>query len=173
VSGAVKLALGVAAALLVHLVGSHLSPDFPRLVDVFLVVVALHALSGNSLTGLLVGMAVGLLHDTLTGGELYGLHGFADTLVGYGTARLAQRLVIQRATGVFAVASFASLLQQGLVVGLSFLLLADPTLPAPLWVVLRAAVCGALGMLIYAVAGSMGRNYESRRRSRMSRLRLE
>lgn len=171
-SGAVKLALGVAAALLVHLVGSRLSPDFPRVVDVFLVVVALHALSGNTLTGLLVGMAVGLLHDTLTGG-LYGLHGFADTIVGYGTARLAQRLVIQRASGVFLVVGLASVLQQVVLVGLTFLLLLDPALPRPLWAGAKAAACGLLGMLIYAAAGSLGRNYESRRRSRMSRLRLE
>jgi len=172
VSGAVKLLLGVAAALLVQLVGSHLSPDFPRVVDVFLVVVALHALSGNSLTGLLVGMAVGLLHDTLTGG-LYGLHGFADTIVGYGTARLAQRLVIQRASGVFLVVGLASVLQQVVLVGLTFLLLSDPALPRPLWAGAKAVACGLLGMLIYAAAGSLGRNYESRRRSRMSRLRLE
>jgi rod shape-determining protein MreD len=172
VSGAVKLALGIAAALLAHLVGTRLSPDFPRVVDVFLVVVALHALSGNTLTGLLVGMAVGLVHDTLTGG-LYGLHGFADTIVGYGTARLAQRLVIQRASGVFLVVGLASVLQQVVLVGLTFLLLLDPVLPRPQWVGAKAVACGLLGMLIYAVAGSMGRNYESRRRSRMSRLRLE
>jgi rod shape-determining protein MreD len=164
--------LGLAAALLVHLVGAYLFPDFPRLLDVFLVVVALHALSGNSLTGLLVGMAVGLIHDTLTGG-LYGLYGFADTIVGYGTARLAQRLVLQRATGVFAVVGLASVLQQVVLVGLTFLLLPDPPLPRPLWAGAKAVACGLLGMLVYAASGSVGRNYESRRRSRMSRLRLE
>jgi len=173
VSGAVKLLLGIAAGLLVHLVGAHLFPDFPRLVDVFLIVVALHALSGNSLSGLLVGMAVGLLHDTLTGSRLYGLYGFADTIVGYGTARLAQRLVIQRATGVFVVVGLASVLQQVVLVGLTFLLLPDPGFPLPLWAGAKAVTCGLLGMMIYAAAGSFGRNYESRRRSRMSRLRLE
>jgi rod shape-determining protein MreD len=172
VSGAVKLLLGFAAALLVHLVGARLSQDFPRLVDVFLVVVALHAFSGNSLSGLLVGLAVGLVHDTLTGG-LYGLHGFADTIVGYGTARLAQRLVIQRATGVFVVVGLASVLQQVVLVGLTFLLLPDPGLPPLLWAGAKAVLCGLLGMMIYAAAGSFGRSYEGRRRSRMSRLRLE
>lgn len=170
--GAIKLVLGLAAALLVHLVGTSLFPDYPRLLDVFLVVVALHALSGNSLTGLLVGMAVGLIHDTLTGG-LYGLYGFADTIVGYGTARLAQRLVIQRATGVFAVVGLASVLQQVVLVGLTFLLLPDPAMPRPLWAGAKAVACGLLGMLVYAAAGSVGRSYESHRRSRMSRLRLE
>jgi rod shape-determining protein MreD len=172
VSGAVKLFLGLALALLVHLGGAYLFPDFPRVMDIFLVVVALHALSGNSLTGLLVGLAVGLLHDTLTGG-LYGLYGFADTIIGYGMARLAQRLVIQRATGVFAVVGLASVLQQVILVGLTFLLLPDPVLPRPLWAGAKAVACGLVGMSIYAAAGSFGRNYESRRRNRMSRLRLE
>jgi len=57
----------------------------------------------------------GLLHDTLTSGP-YGLFGFADTIVGYTTARLAQRLVIQRSTGVLALVSFASVAQQAIVV---------------------------------------------------------
>jgi rod shape-determining protein MreD len=172
VSGAVRLILGLAAALVVHLVGSHLFPDFPRVMDVFLVVVALQALSGNSLAGLLVGLAAGLLHDTLTGG-LYGLYGFADTIVGYGVARLAQRLVIQRATGVFGVVSLASVLQQAVLVGLTFLLLPDPVLPRPLWAGAKAAACGLAGMVIYTLIGSFTRNYETRRRSRLSRLRLD
>jgi rod shape-determining protein MreD len=172
VSGAVKLILGLAAAVLVHLLGAALFPGFPRLLDVFLVVVTLQALSGNSLTALLVGLAVGLLHDTLSG-SLYGLHGFADTIVGYGTARLAQRLVLQRATGVFVVVGVASLLQQVVLVGLTFLLLPDPALPRPLWAGVQALSCGVAGMLVYAAAGSFGRQYEIRRRNRMSRLRLE
>lgn len=168
----VRLLLGVGAAVLLHLVGAHLFPVFPRYVDLFLVVVALQGLSGSTLSSLLVGLAVGLLQDTLTGG-LYGLYGFADTIVGYGTARLAQRLVIQRASGVFTVVSFASMLQQAVLVALAFLLLTDPELPQPLWVAVKALVCGAIGLLVYVVAGEWSRKYESRRRSRLSRLRLD
>jgi rod shape-determining protein MreD len=162
---------GLAAALLVHFVGTRLSPHFSQVVDVFLVAVCLGALSGNSLAGLLLGLVVGLVQDTLTPG-LYGLHGFADTIVGYSTARLAQRLVIQRATGVFVVVAFASLLQQGVVVGLSLMLLPSPALPRAYEVAVKAAVCGALGMLVYAGTARWTSSYESRRRSRMSRLRL-
>ena len=92
-----KLLAAIALAALVHFVGVRLWPDFARAVDVFLVVVALHGLRGNSLSGLLVGLLVGLLQDTLTSGP-FGLFGFADTIIGYVTARLAQRLVIQRPT---------------------------------------------------------------------------
>ncbi|HXO22926.1 MAG TPA: hypothetical protein VOA87_23665 [Thermoanaerobaculia bacterium] len=169
---ALKFLLGLAAAVLVQFVGVKLFPDFPRVVDVFLVVVALHAFSGNSLTALLAGLLVGLLEDTLTGGGLYGLYGFADTIIGYSVARLAQRLVIQRATGVLGVISFASLAQQGIVVGLALLLLPSPPLPRPLWVGIKALGCGILGMLLYAGAARWTRTYESRRRGRMSRLRM-
>jgi rod shape-determining protein MreD len=166
-----KLLGAIAVAVLVHLAGVRMFPGFVQVVDVFLVVVVLHALEGNTLTGLLVGLFVGLLHDTLTNGP-FGLFGFADTIIGYGTARLAQRLVIQRATGVFAVASFAAALQQAILVVLVVLLLPDPALPDPVWVVVKAGVCGVIGMAAHIVARRWRRSSESRRRSRMSRLRL-
>lgn len=168
---AVRLVVGLALAVVVQFVGARLFPDFPRAVDVFLVVVVLYGLTGNSLTALLAGLAVGLIQDTLTGG-LYGLYGIADTIVGYGTARLAQRLVIQRATGVLAVAALASLVQQGIVVGLAFLLFPGPSLPRLPWEGVRAAACGVLAMVVYAAGERFRSAYEVRRRSRMSRLRL-
>lgn len=166
-----KLLLGLGAAVLIHLAGARLFPQFPVVIDVFLVAVALHALSGNSLAALLVGLLVGLLQDTLSGGP-YGLYGIADTIVGYSIARLAQRLVVQRATGIFAVVSFALVLQQALVALLTFLLLPDPPLPDPLWVAVKALSSGAIGMLAYVAAGEWNRVSESRRRGRMNRLRL-
>lgn len=169
---ALKLLAGIALAALVHFVGMSLYPRFGEAVDVFLVVVALHGLRGNSLSGLWVGLLVGLLHDTLTSGP-FGLLGFADTIAGYVTARLAQRLVIQRATGVLAVVSFVSVLQQAVVTGLAFLLLPNPELPNPLWAVIRAGACGLVGMAAYIVGSHWRRGADARRRGRMSRLRLD
>jgi rod shape-determining protein MreD len=173
---AAKLLAALAAAVLVHLAGTRLLPSFPLRVDVFLVVVVLQALGGNSLSALLFGLLAGLVQDTLTSGP-FGLFGFADTAIAYGTARLAQRLVIQRATGVFSVASFASLLQQAILAVLAFLLLPSPSLPAPLpgseQAVIKALACGALSMLVYAAGGRFRRTVEARRRGRMGRLRLE
>lgn len=167
-----KLLATVAFAALVHFVGVRLWPDFARAIDVFLVVVALHGLRGNSLSGLLIGLLVGLLQDTLTSGP-FGLFGFADTIVGYVTARLAQRLVIQRPTGVLALVSFASALQQAIVIGLAFLLLPAPESPSPVWAVLRAGLCGVLGMVVYIAGGRWRSSAEARRHGRMSKLRLE
>lgn len=166
-----KFFAAVGLAVIAHLVGVKIDPVFARVVDVFVVVVALHALEGNSLPALFAGLAVGLVHDTLTG-SLFGLYGFADTIVGYGTARLAQRLVIQRATGVLAVVAFAAALQETVVAGLMFLLLPDPGLPDPVWIAVRAGISGILGMAVHITAGRWRRGADARRRNRMSRLRL-
>ena len=166
-----KLLAAIALAALVHFIGMSISPLFGRVIDIFLVLVALNGLDGSSLSALLVGLLVGLLQDSLTSGP-FGLFGFADTIVGYVTARLAQRLVIQRATGVLAVVSFASVLQQALVTGLAFLLLPAPELPNPIWAAVRAGACGLLGMAVYIATSRWRRSSEARRRGRMSRLRL-
>lgn len=166
-----KLTAALAAAVLAHLLVMHLVPSFGRLVDVFLVVVVLYALEASSLASLFAGLLVGLLHDTLTSGP-YGLFGFADTIVGYATARLAQRLVIQRSTGVLALVSFSAVAQQAIVAGLAFLLLPAPELPNPVWVAVRAGVCGLLGMSIYVTMDRWRKAADTRRRGRMSRLRL-
>jgi len=62
--------------------------------------------------------------------------------------------------------------QQTIVAGLAFLLLPAPELPNPLWVAIKAGVCGVLGMLIHIATINWRRSSEARRRGRMSRLRL-
>ena len=168
---ALKFFAGLIAAVLLHLALMQLWPDLARVVDVFLVVVVLNGLGGNSMAGLFAGLLVGMVHDTLTNNP-FGLFGFADTIVGYSTARLAQRLVIQRPTGVLAVVSFASALQEALVVALRVMLLPDPELPTPVAVAVRAGLCGVLGMFLYIAGKHWRSGADARRRSRMSRLRL-
>jgi rod shape-determining protein MreD len=168
---ALKFFGGLIAAVLFHLAMVQLWPDLARVVDVFLVVVVLNGLGGNSLAGLFAGLLVGLVHDTLTNNP-FGLFGFADTIVGYSTARLAQRLVIQRPTGVLAVVSFAAALQEAIVVALMVMLLPDPELPTPIAVAVRAGLCGVLGMFVYIFGKRWRSGADARRRSRMSRLRL-
>jgi rod shape-determining protein MreD len=172
---AAKLAVGLAGAILLHFIGTRLLPSLPQRLDLFLVVVALSALDGQTLSAVVFGLLAGLVQDTLAGGN-FGLFGFADTAVAYGIARLAQRLVIQRATGVFAVVSFASLLQQVILAALAFLLLPNPSLPDPLSMLqqaaTKAAICGVAGMVIWSMTGRMRLAFEVRRRGRMGRLRL-
>ena len=168
---ALKFFAAVAAAVLFHCLGEALIPRFTQVIDVFLVVVVLHGLESSSLAALFAGMFVGLIHDHFSGGA-FGLFGFADTIIGYGAARLAQRLVIQRATGVLALVSFAAVAQQAIVIGLTYLLLPAPEVPNPLWVAIQAGACGLLGMSIHIASANWRRAAEARRRGRMSRLRL-
>lgn len=166
-----RVLVGLVAAVLLHLVGMRLFPTLAGLVDLFLVVVVLNALEGNSLSALALGLAAGLIHDSLTSGPL-GLFGFADTVIGYVVARLAQRLVIQRATGVLGVVSFAAALETAIVVVLALVMLPSPELPSPLWVALRAGCCGVLGLFIHVASSRFRRGLEARRRGRMNRLRM-
>jgi rod shape-determining protein MreD len=162
----------VALAILAHFVGMALVPGAARLVDFPLVVVVLYALAGRSLPALLLGLAVGLFFDSLANGP-FGLFGFADTIVGYAAARLAQRLVIQRPTGVLAVVAFASALQQAIVVVLTYLLLPVAAPSEPLWIVLaRCASTGLVGMVVYVALIQGRRAVDARRRGRLSRLRM-
>ena len=169
---ALRYLAALGAALLLHLIGARIHPNLPQAIDWFLPVLVLLALSGSSFAGIAGGLAAGLLQDGLTGG-LYGLHGFADTVVGYATARLAQRLVIQRAVGVFAIASFASALQQVILIALSLFLLPQASVPEPFWVVVRALSTGLVGMLIYSGSDRFRKAAESHRKQRLSRLRMD
>jgi rod shape-determining protein MreD len=166
------LTAAVALAILAHFVGMALLPGAARLVDFLLVVVVLYALTGRSLSALLLGLAVGLFYDSLATGP-FGLFGFADTIVGYAAARIAQRLVIQRPTGVLAVVGFASALQQAIVAVLTYLLLPVAAASEPLWVVLaRCAATGLVGMIVYVALIQGRRAVDARRRGRLGRLRM-
>lgn len=165
----VKFLLALAAAAFAHIVGSHLVPGFVMAVDFFLVVVVFHALDGNTLTGLVAGLVVGLVQDSLTG-SLYGLHGFADTIVGYLTARLAQRVVFQRASGVMLAFVAAALVQQLVLIGLALVFFADPELPPLGWIAARAASAALLGIMVWLAGAQWRTRYDGWRRSRAARL---
>ena len=159
-----RFALALALAVLVHAAGVRIHPGFAQAVDLFLVLVVLHALDGDSRAGLLGGLAAGSVHDALAGG-LFGLFGFADTIIGYGVARLSQRLVIERPSGVLPVAAVAAVVQQAVAVGLALVLLPDPRLPDPVWLAVRAGTSGVLGTLLFAL-GRWWRGGADRRRQR-------
>ena len=81
-------------------------------------------------------------------------------------------LADDRTTPRLAVVSFAATLQEAIVVGLMVMLLPDPQLPAPLEVAVRAGVSGVLGMFLYIAGARWRSGAETRRRNRMSRLRM-
>ena len=168
---ATRFALALVAVTLAHLLASRLTPGLTRAVDLFLLVVVLGGLSGSSLAGLSGGLAAGLVQDVLTGG-LYGLYAFADTIIGYAAARVGQRLVIQRATGMAFVLTVAALVQQGILLLLALLFMDGAEAPDPLWVLGRAVATGATGFVIWIADEAMSTTLDRRRRRR-SKIRME
>lgn len=162
--------LGLALALGFHVVGAWLAPEMPRVLDLFLVVTVLNALSGSSAGGLFGGAAAGLTHDALSG-RLYGLHGFADTIVGYAVARAAQRLDLAGPGAVLVTLALATLLEEATLVLLA-LLLTDPQPPEPVWVVVEAIANGVVGALVYVGASRVTAFRDRARKKRMSKIRL-
>ncbi len=166
---AVRFFLALAAAVAVHFVAAQVSDGAPRVLDPFLLVVICYGLTGDLFVGLGAGLLVGLMADAVTGG-LYGLHGFADTIVGYGTAYAAQRLVIRRPPGVFLMFALAAAAQQAILVGLVVLLLADPALPEVTSTLMKVAVTGGIGMVLVVIGRGSSQRMEAWRRTRTSKL---
>jgi len=168
----IRYVAGLLIALLVHAAGVWAVPEFARAVDLFLVLTVLYGLRGHSLGGLSGGLAAGLAQDALTAGP-FGLHGLANTVVGYGVARLTQRLVIERPSGVLLVTAAASLVQQAILASLVLLLLPNRELPEPAWIGLRALGCGVIATAVWIATQRWRTGAESRRLNRGKPLRLD
>ncbi len=158
-------------ALVLHLAATRLVPGWPRFVDFFLVVLVANALATGPLLGMLAGLAAGLAADGVSGGPL-GLFGLAGTVVGYGAAYVAQRVVIQRSLSAFALFVAATVLQQAILLAVVALLLPRPQGPDWLGVLVKAGTTGVLGTLLFAAQRAARRRYERWQQGRPSRLRL-
>lgn len=167
---ALKVLAALAGALVIHLLGTWALPELPRYLDLFLVVTVVNALDGRSAPGLAVGMAAGLTHDALSG-RLYGLHGFADTIIGYAVARAAQRLDIARPGAVLVTVGLATLLEQAVLVALAHLF-TEPEPPELLALLVRAVANGAVAAIVWAATARFRGARERVRRKRMTKIRL-
>lgn len=157
--------------MLVHLVAVRLLPGFSRVVDLFLVVIVLHSLDGDTLAGLFGGLAAGLVQDAVTVG-LYGLHGFAGTIVGYAAARASQLLMIRQVTVVGLLFILAAMLQQAVLVGLLLFFLPNPEIPSFSWLVAKSLGCGLVGVALFVTGQQLNPWVARWRRGRSSKVRL-
>jgi rod shape-determining protein MreD len=162
---------GLAFAALLHFVASRIWPGFPRAVDLFLLAAMLEARHGRPVAGMFAGLASGLLADGLSGGP-YGLHGFANTAVGYGTARAAQQLVVQRTTGLAALFAAGAAAQQAILALLALVFRDRVELPDPLWLPIQVGASALLGLLWTHAAAALARRFRFWQRSRSSKLQL-
>jgi len=167
-----RLAIALAVATLLHVVGVSLFPQFSLAVDLFLVIAVFNAMDGDSVAGMLGGMVAGLVTDGVTGGY-FGLFGIANTVVGYGTAITAQRLVIQRPASSLLVFAVAAAAQQLILLGISLLFLADADLPQYSWILVKVGTTGVLGFVLYLASRRLRSRVEMWRRTRKTRIRFE
>lgn len=167
-----RFAMALAVATLLQVAGVSLFPQFSLAVDFFLVIVVFNAMDGNSAAGMFGGTVAGLVTDGLTGGY-FGLFGIANTVVGYGTAITAQRLVIQRPASSLLVFAVTAAAQQLILLGLSLLFLADADLPQYSWILVRVGTTGVLGGVLYLANRRMRSRLEMWRRTRKTRIRFE
>lgn len=168
----VRFAAALVAVVAVHSLGVWLWPEFARSIDLFLVLTVLFARRGDTLAGLLGGLAAGLVHDVLGAGP-FALHGFADTAVGYAVARLSQRLVVDRAGGVLLMTLLAAVVQQTLLAALTFTLLPGPLLEEPAWAALRVTSTAFAAAGFFVASRRLRGGLAARRRSRSKRLRFD
>jgi len=167
-----RFAMALAVATLLQVAGVSLFPQFSLAVDFFLVIVVFNAMDGNSAAGMFGGTVAGLVTDGLTGGY-FGLFGIANTVVGYGTAITAQRLVIQRPASSLLVFAVAAAAQQLILLGISLLFVAHADLPQYSWILVKVGTTGVLGGVLYLANRRMRSRVEMWRRTRKTRIRFE
>ena len=163
------LALVVTAFL--HSLGVRLWGDFAIYVDLFLVLTVAWAFESSTLVGLLVGLAAGLTADGFSGG-LYGLNGFANTLVGYSTAFAIANLAKMSTSSAALLYALASVAQQSVILILVMLMVPNAAPPALLGMAVKVVVTGLLGVLVFRGRKKFFRAVGSWRRSKESQLRF-
>jgi rod shape-determining protein MreD len=149
-SGAI-VASGFLALLLQAFVPVYI-PKFAVL-DLPLLVVIYFGLSRrNPSTGLLLGMMMGLLQDSLSGPTVpMGLYGIAKTIIGYLASSIGARLDTEHPAARFALTMFFFALHQGVVTLTRRLLLAEPDPWFTLHLLIAAAVNAVVAVLVFAL----------------------
>jgi len=167
-----RFAAGLVIATFVEVLGLRFFAPFCQVVDPFLILVVYTSLEAPPAWSMLGGSAAGLSQDALTGG-LYGLHGFADTLVAWIAARLKQHVVIQRPRQVGLLFALAAGLQQALLAVLQFLTVPGSELPGPGTTAAKIAAAGLLGAGLFVATGRLRGGIGEWRRRRSRRLKIE
>ncbi len=155
--------LGLIAALGLAMAGQAglgaLWPEAPRYVDLLFVPTAWYALAVSQRAGLLVGCAAGLLQDAWFQTDVFGLHGFNKTALGWALGGLGERFDVRRQPARMVYGTLAVLADGLMNFGLRRML--DPSDPvfAPGPIVVKAVVTGAL---VAAAFGLTRRLHERR-----------
>ena len=124
---------------------------FPKfaVLDLPLLIVIYFGLSRrNPSTGLLLGMVIGLLQDSLSGPTVpLGLYGIAKTIIGYLASSIGARLDTEHPAARFALTMMFFVVHQGVITLTRRLLLAEPE---P-WFTLRLLIAAAVNAVVAVV----------------------
>src|SRR5229473_1420700 len=138
----------VIATLLALVIQAWVPIHLPRaaILDLPLLVTVYFGLSRrNPSTGLLLGMVVGLLQDSLSGPTVpLGLYGIAKTIIGYLASSIGARLDTEHPAARFAVTVFFFVLHQGAITLTRRLLLAEPEA----WFTMRMGIAAGVNAAV-------------------------
>jgi rod shape-determining protein MreD len=141
----------VAATFLALVLQAFVPVYFPKfaVLDLPLLVVIYFGLSRrNPSTGLLLGMMIGLLQDSLSGPTVpLGLYGIAKTIIGYLASSIGARLDTEHPAARFALTMMFFVVHQGIITLTRRLLLSEPE---P-WFTLRLAIAAAVNAVVAVV----------------------
>ena len=128
--------------------------------DLPLLVVIYFGLSRrNPSTGLLLGMAVGLLQDSLSGPTIpLGLYGIAKTIIGYLASSIGARLDTEHPAARFALTILFFILHQGVIALTRRLLLSTPEPWVTLRLLVAAAVNAVVAVFLFALLDKLRKN---------------
>lgn len=137
------LAAGAQATL-----GTYL-PEAAGVFDFFLILAIYYALATGQVTGMLVGVACGLVQDGLLGSGPMGRSAFAKALIGYAVGGLGRRVELDQPLPQLLVLIGATLLQALTIAALHLVLGLPADLPSGRRLVMGMAGNGLLGIALF------------------------
>jgi len=106
----------------------------------------------NPSTGLLLGMAIGLVQDSLSGPTVpIGLYGIAKTIIGYLASSIGARLDTEHPAARFALTVIFFGLHQGILVVERRILLAQPEVWFTMQLGIAALINAVVGVVLFTV----------------------
>jgi rod shape-determining protein MreD len=152
----------VAATIIALFLQTSVPVHFPKfaILDLPLLITIYFGLSRrNPSTGLLLGMVIGLLQDSLSGPTVpIGLYGIAKTIIGYLASSIGARLDTEHPIARFALTVIFFGVHQGVVVVTRRLLLAQPEPWFNLHLAIGAAVNAVVGTFLFMLLDRLRKN---------------
>ncbi|HEY1925612.1 MAG TPA: rod shape-determining protein MreD [Candidatus Acidoferrum sp.] len=152
----------VAATIIALFLQTSVPVHFPKfaILDLPLLITIYFGLSRrNPSTGLLLGMMIGLLQDSLSGPTVpIGLYGIAKTIIGYLASSIGARLDTEHPIARFALTVIFFGVHQGVVVLTRRLLLAQPEPWFNLHLAIGAAVNAVVGVFLFMLLDRLRKN---------------